>query len=190
MSRSSCSWFIASCQYFGGLSKLEAVLNSKLKELVEKGNKLALKDLDTIITSLTDTSEKQIFTADHSRVVANDAHLRISQDNFSRMYAKLTPTHDLFNLNMLLDKGTCTATKSKFLYENLKHFKFHFVKHQRRIHCQLRSLFNINPAIRCELNAYNISWTCCYDCELTTLVDIVVVVVVIIVNTCMMFFLV
>uniref|UniRef100_A0A1B0AJ52 Uncharacterized protein n=1 Tax=Glossina pallidipes TaxID=7398 RepID=A0A1B0AJ52_GLOPL len=60
----------------------------------------------------------------------------------------------------------------------------HYLRDLRRIHCQLCSVFNINAATRCEMNAYNISWTCYYDCELTTLVGIVVV---IIVNTCMIF---
>uniref|UniRef100_A0A1A9WGS4 TOG domain-containing protein n=1 Tax=Glossina brevipalpis TaxID=37001 RepID=A0A1A9WGS4_9MUSC len=41
------------------MSKLETILNSKFKELVEKGNKLVLEQVVTTIASVADTSEKE-----------------------------------------------------------------------------------------------------------------------------------
>lgn len=46
----------------GIMGKLEAVLNSKFKELVEKGNKLVLEQIVTTIASVADTCEKEFVT--------------------------------------------------------------------------------------------------------------------------------
>lgn len=52
----------------GIMSKLEAVLNSKFKELVEKGNKLVLEQVVTTIASVADTCEKE-FVAYYDRLM-------------------------------------------------------------------------------------------------------------------------
>ncbi|KAM7363450.1 karyopherin beta 3 [Cochliomyia hominivorax] len=50
-------------RYLNGImAKLEAVLNSKFKELVEKGNKLVLEQVVTTIASVADTCEKEFVT--------------------------------------------------------------------------------------------------------------------------------
>lgn len=46
----------------GIMSKLETILNSKFKELVEKGNKLVLEQVVTTIASVADTCEKEFVT--------------------------------------------------------------------------------------------------------------------------------
>lgn len=52
----------------GIMAKLEAVLNSKFKELVEKGNKLVLEQVVTTIASVADTCEKE-FVAYYDRLM-------------------------------------------------------------------------------------------------------------------------
>ncbi|XP_075146226.1 karyopherin beta 3 [Haematobia irritans] len=52
----------------GIMGKLEAVLNSKFKELVEKGNKLVLEQIVTTIASVADTCEKE-FVAYYDRLM-------------------------------------------------------------------------------------------------------------------------
>lgn len=50
-------------RYLNGImSKLETILNSKFKELVEKGNKLVLEQVVTTIASVADTCEKEFVT--------------------------------------------------------------------------------------------------------------------------------
>ncbi|XP_036330351.1 importin-5 isoform X2 [Rhagoletis pomonella] len=50
-------------RYLNGImSKLENILNSKFKELVEKGNKLVLEQVVTTIASVADTCEKEFVT--------------------------------------------------------------------------------------------------------------------------------
>lgn len=50
----------------GMMNKLDAILNSKFKELVEKGNKLVLEQVVTTIASVADTCEKE-FVAYYDR---------------------------------------------------------------------------------------------------------------------------
>ncbi|XP_046806157.1 importin-5 isoform X2 [Lucilia cuprina] len=52
----------------GIMAKLEAVLNSKFKELVEKGNKFVLEQVVTTIASVADTCEKE-FVAYYDRLM-------------------------------------------------------------------------------------------------------------------------
>lgn len=54
-------------QYLDGIiSKLESILSSKFKELVEKGNKLVLEQIVTTIASVADTTEEK-FVAYYDR---------------------------------------------------------------------------------------------------------------------------
>ncbi|XP_067614434.1 importin-5 [Eurosta solidaginis] len=56
-------------RYLNGImSKLENILNSKFKELVEKGNKLVLEQVVTTIASVADTCEKE-FVAYYDRLM-------------------------------------------------------------------------------------------------------------------------
>lgn len=50
------------------MSKLETILNSKFKELIEKGNKLVLEQVVTTIASVADTCEKE-FVAYYDRLM-------------------------------------------------------------------------------------------------------------------------
>ena len=43
----------------GIIGKLESILSSKFKELVEKGNKLVLEQIVTTIASVADTAEEK-----------------------------------------------------------------------------------------------------------------------------------
>lgn len=44
------------------MTKLEAILSAKFKELVEKGTKLVLEQVVTTIASVADTAEEQFVT--------------------------------------------------------------------------------------------------------------------------------
>lgn len=55
------------------MTKLEAILSAKFKELVEKGTKLVLEQVVTTIASVADTSEEQ-FAAYYDRSVYYDYH--------------------------------------------------------------------------------------------------------------------
>ena len=44
------------------IGKLDFILNSKFKELVEKGNKLVLEQIVTTIASVADTAEEKFVT--------------------------------------------------------------------------------------------------------------------------------
>lgn len=53
------------------MTKLEAILNAKFKELVEKGTKLVLEQIVTTIASVADTSEEQFATYYDRSVIDN-----------------------------------------------------------------------------------------------------------------------